>query len=141
MKRCGQCSVCCKILAVKELDKKALEPCIYAKKASLPCQIYPSRPSSCQQFNCYWLYGELPNKARPDKSGVLLQKFTLKALDMPFMMVHEVWKGAAKRSDIVSSFSTYLPVVVISDDGSAEIICHNKLFIPHLQKMAEHLKQ
>lgn len=63
---CGPCTLCCKVLAVKEIDKPTNTWCKHASRAS-GCGIYDTRPTSCRQFNCVWLSNNLAPHLRPDK--------------------------------------------------------------------------
>lgn len=69
---CGSCTLCCKVLAIKELDKPANTWCQHAMK-SVGCKIYATRPISCQTFICAWISSSaLGPELRPDKiHGVL----------------------------------------------------------------------
>ena len=71
MKReCGDCQLCCRLLAVRALDKKAGERCQH-QKFHKGCTVYKSAamPPECRLWNCRWLVnddtGDLP---RPDRS-------------------------------------------------------------------------
>ena len=73
---CGDCTMCCKLLAVPEIEKPALKWC---KHCSNPggCGIYDTKPKSCTEFECIWLQTQktptpLPLELRPDKSRVVL---------------------------------------------------------------------
>jgi Fe-S-cluster containining protein len=50
---CGSCSLCCKVLPVRELDKPAGRWCIHAVPGS-GCAAHAVRPSACRQFFCAW---------------------------------------------------------------------------------------
>ena len=77
---CGSCSLCCKLIAVRELNKA---PGLWCAHARPGCKIYgtPERPASCGVFNCAWLervphaVGDklaLPDSLRPDRCHVVL---------------------------------------------------------------------
>jgi Fe-S-cluster containining protein len=67
---CGECTACCTAVSVEELDKGQNVRCQHLSSTS-GCAIYQDRPASCRKYNCLWLKGELPEKYRPDKSGVV----------------------------------------------------------------------
>jgi len=80
VRSCGTCSLCCKLIAVRELNKEAGLWCIHARPG---CKIYgmPERPPSCGVFNCAWLERaphttqdklSLPDSLRPDRCHVVL---------------------------------------------------------------------
>jgi len=54
LRQCGDCSLCCKVLAIAELEKPKDAWCPNFAPA-LGCRIYASRPPSCRDFACQWL--------------------------------------------------------------------------------------
>jgi len=69
---CADCSLCCKIMAIEELDKPAHSWCRHCKPKQ-GCQIHQTRPSECRTFNCLWLADEhLGQHWRPDRSKLVL---------------------------------------------------------------------
>lgn len=70
---CGNCTLCCKLTAVPELNKPAGSWCKHCK-AGKGCTIYDDRPESCKNFRCVWLTGGLPPELRPDKSRVIFER-------------------------------------------------------------------
>ncbi|WP_337186437.1 YkgJ family cysteine cluster protein [Phenylobacterium sp.] len=74
MKACGPCTMCCRVLAVAELDKPAGRPCAHAKPGA-GCGIYEHRPQGCRVFECVWLMDpEMPHRFRPDQTKVVLDQ-------------------------------------------------------------------
>lgn len=71
MRQCGDCTLCCKILGVAELNKKAREYCPHCE-INQGCKIYQTRPKECSDFQCLWLLGEIPEDLKPNKTGVML---------------------------------------------------------------------
>ena len=71
-RECGTCTQCCKLLAVKEIDKPAGTPCRHCEEGR-GCQIYSTRPKACRAFNCYFLTNpKLREEWRPSKSRIVL---------------------------------------------------------------------
>ena len=73
---CGDCTQCCRIMAVSELQKPKNTLCGHCDVGK-GCRIYQDRPTSCQSFRCLWLQAQdsfppLPLNLRPDKSKVVL---------------------------------------------------------------------
>lgn len=71
---CGECTVCCEVLRVDELNKPSgtlCEHCVTSKG----CRIYETRFEICRTYRCMWLQGVFGNRPelRPDRSGVLFQ--------------------------------------------------------------------
>lgn len=77
-RQCGNCTACCKTLAVRELHKAANEWCAHCTKG-VGCQTYTVRPQECRDFECAWLQGALKDGDRPDKLRAVLwtARFTL----------------------------------------------------------------
>lgn len=70
MKTCGDCGMCCKLLAIQALDKAAGTWCSHFKSG---CSIYADRPPACAGFICLWLDSEkLDDAWRPDRAKFLM---------------------------------------------------------------------
>lgn len=68
-KTCGDCTLCCKALSVRELGKPAGRWCQHANPG---CGIYDDRPESCRTFTCQWLTTALPDRLKPNKCGCVI---------------------------------------------------------------------
>ncbi len=53
-RHCGDCSLCCKVLGIPELEK-AKDAWCPNFAAGTGCRIYEDRPASCRNFSCRWL--------------------------------------------------------------------------------------
>ena len=53
-RQCGDCSLCCKVMKIPELQKPKDEWCPNFVRGR-GCGIYADRPHSCQVFHCAWL--------------------------------------------------------------------------------------
>lgn len=51
---CGECALCCKVMAVETLDKPAGRWCDQCKPGR-GCLIYATRPEECRHYSCLWL--------------------------------------------------------------------------------------
>lgn len=74
MKTCGECTLCCKIVSLPELEKPANVPCHHCvlKKG---CAIYDTRPQGCRDYTCLWLISaQQPDAWRPDKTHLYVEK-------------------------------------------------------------------
>lgn len=69
---CGDCTVCCTLSFVKELNKKVGEKCIHCVNNG--CQIYGNHPQSCKDFECAYLQAGKNIELRPDKCGIMFFK-------------------------------------------------------------------
>jgi hypothetical protein len=69
-RRCGTCTLCCKLLPVQELHKDAGVRCQHQRHTG--CAIYRTKPSACSLWSCVWLMGKAPDLARPDRSHYVI---------------------------------------------------------------------
>jgi hypothetical protein len=73
-RKCGGCTLCCKLLPVRELDKEAGERCRH-QRAGKGCAVYrrPGMPASCHFWTCRWLTGDDTGELhRPDRSRYVI---------------------------------------------------------------------
>jgi hypothetical protein len=54
-RKCGACSLCCKVLRIDELQKPIGKWCNHCAPGKSGCRIHDQRPSECQSFYCGWL--------------------------------------------------------------------------------------
>src|SRR3974390_2825112 len=65
-RNCGQCSLCCKVSRVGQLNKPAGQWCPHCAPGRGGCMNYENRPSECRNFFCSWIVSpELPPEWRP----------------------------------------------------------------------------
>jgi hypothetical protein len=72
MNECGDCTACCVLSVVEELDKKAGEHCFNCVDNG--CKIYGKHPQVCKDFNCAYIQGGTNVELRPDNCGVMFSK-------------------------------------------------------------------
>jgi Fe-S-cluster containining protein len=48
---CGDCTLCCKFMAIEELEKRAGAWCVHCEPGT-GCRIYAQRPGECRTFDC-----------------------------------------------------------------------------------------
>jgi len=70
--KCGECTVCCTLCDVSELNKKPGEHCIKCDGSG--CLDYNNRPQVCRDFECASYQGGDNIKLRPDKCGIMFFK-------------------------------------------------------------------
>lgn len=71
--RCGDCTVCCTLSNVPEVNKKPGEKCKHCVNKG--CSIYDKRPQVCRDFECAYLQSNADNvNLRPDKCGMMFFK-------------------------------------------------------------------
>lgn len=72
-RQCGSCTLCCKLLGIKEIDKPEWTWCSHCKQG-VGCTIYDRRPSSCQTFFCgYRQSTNLSEEWFPARSHMVLR--------------------------------------------------------------------
>lgn len=72
-RKCGECSLCCKILPVQDanLDKAHGVRCKHQRRGG--CKVYAFRPQKCAQWSCGWLLGiGVDGLSRPDRAGYII---------------------------------------------------------------------
>lgn len=71
-RRCGNCTLCCRLTPVRELDKKGGERCKH-QRLRKGCAIYDKRPLPCRMWDCRWLNGDdTADQRRPDFSHCVI---------------------------------------------------------------------
>jgi hypothetical protein len=71
-RQCGDCTLCCKVMAIEELAKPANTWCPHCRPTR-GCQTYASRPAECRSFSCVWLVNELLEEHwKPSRSKLVL---------------------------------------------------------------------
>lgn len=69
---CAECTLCCTIMGIKELEKPRNTVCPHARDG-VCCTIYETRPRECALFYCSWLYTpDLGAHWRPAECGMVL---------------------------------------------------------------------
>jgi len=92
---CGSCSLCCTVLRVDELGKRAGEDCSHQRVGIATdltdatdttiataateggCGIYATRPTICRSYRCLWRQGGLEEDERPDLTGGIVDLETV----------------------------------------------------------------
>jgi len=72
-RQCGDCTLCCTLVPVKEIEKKANTKC--AMQTFKGCRVYGTKrmPWGCQVWNCRWLVrDDTDDQARPDRSHLVI---------------------------------------------------------------------
>jgi hypothetical protein len=70
---CGDCAVCCTVLKMDAPDFKKPAGIACEHLALHGCGIHAARPDICRSWFCAWRrVANLPDEARPDRSGLLV---------------------------------------------------------------------
>lgn len=73
-RRCDGCTLCCKLVAVEEIDKPMAEWCQHCD-IGVGCKIYADRPRQCAGFYCGFLTNpDLGEEWRPSKCKIVLSQ-------------------------------------------------------------------
>lgn len=115
---CGECTACCTVLAIAELDKPAGVPCEHLGDRG--CGIYAARPKACREFQCAWRIGVGTVEQRPDRTGVVLSPFRSDHPCHPGASIHEVWPGAFDDALEFLADAAQGLVLVLVRDGRAK---------------------
>jgi hypothetical protein len=71
-KSCGDCTLCCKVMAIEQFAKPVSSWCPHCRPGR-GCLIYDNRPAECRSFNCLWLVDDqLDQHWKPSKSRLVL---------------------------------------------------------------------
>jgi hypothetical protein len=114
---CGDCTLCCKLLNIEEINKPANKWCPDCKIGE-GCGVYETRPTPCRTFKCAWLGNLLPESERPDTRGALAYFVRSPATgrDVIVLAVDTHRPDAWKRSKIrvwLEQMIRHTPVVVV----------------------------
>lgn len=98
-RECGSCSLCCRLLPVRELDKGANQRCVHQRHTGCTIHGTPDMPRSCRLWACRWLTGDdTADLPRPDRGhfvvDVMLDYITVTNNDTGDKVTHgviQVW--------------------------------------------------
>jgi hypothetical protein len=97
---CGSCTLCCKVLLIRELAKPAGTWCPKCNVGK-GCSIYSERPDVCRAFVCGYLLGaQISESWRPNKAKMVL------VFEDPHITVHvdpgspAAWRNEPYISDL-----------------------------------------
>ena len=137
---CGNCTACCRPMAVVELFKSVGVWCPHCEQG-VGCRVYQNRPLSCGNFQCLWFMGYGKANERPDQVGVLLDLLEVSD-DFPegVLQIWESTKGGLRRD-----FTRRITIEFLSRDTW---VVHralpggvSKIFRPKSQKMTPAIRE
>lgn len=71
-RRCGECTLCCKLTPVRSINKPANTRCEH-QRFGKGCAIYATRPRDCRLWSCAWLaHDDTAGLRRPDRSHYVI---------------------------------------------------------------------
>lgn len=113
---CGECTLCCTLCVVEELDKAAGAACVHCDTG---CEIYEDRPQSCRDLRCAYYQMEKANIAmRPDNLGVVFEKLDD---DLMFGSVNPEHKGFTHMNGQIGFFLKEGINTVLMNNGSPTV--------------------
>ncbi|HLH10281.1 MAG TPA: hypothetical protein VKV77_00185 [Methylovirgula sp.] len=117
---CGTCTMCCKLLAVRELEKPTNTWCRHCTPGK-GCGVYVIRPRTCGEFECVWLQSQRHNpfgpELRPDRCKVVLSSNTT---DRQFTAFVDPSSPRAWREGPIAEL-----LAKLADDGATILIGGN----------------
>jgi hypothetical protein len=129
---CGDCTACCTVLTVDTPDfsKPAETPCVHL--GAHGCGIHAERPAICRSWFCGWRrVVDLPDEARPDRSGLLVSLNFVRAPRNCFegvsINVRTVTAGQAIDKRIAAIILDALCVQLVPvwfSDGAKKMLMH-----------------
>jgi hypothetical protein len=136
-RECGGCTLCCTLLPVLQLSKRANVDCVHQTASG--CSVFgqPERPRPCRMWKCRWLRGDSVGR-RPDRVGYVVD-------DLPVAPLIQVWVDPRRpQSWINSDLLRYIhgkmathAVVIRYDAPGGERQIQNTEVIHWLMKMGE----
>ena len=129
MPNCGDCTACCNVLLIEDINKQAYTPCQHCDGG---CAIYDTKPQTCNEFECAYLQAkDVPELLRPDKCGIIFIKRTdsiFSGLILPDVEVSDAAKGQVNAFN-AQGFSVVLkkqnankPHIMLSEGHNADEI-------------------
>lgn len=106
-RRCGSCTLCCKLLPVPPLNKPANQRCVH--QSSKGCRVYhrldKGFPHECGLWSCQWLIeADTSSLHRPDRAGYVIDHMPDAVLiqdheggEKRQVMVIQIWADPARR--------------------------------------------
>ena len=118
-RKCGECSLCCKMLRIEELDKPQGQWCPNFKKG-VGCTIHGQEnyPKACGEYKCVWLMHEdIPDHFRCDKVKAVIGSST----DGQNMVVYSERKDLSQtplffRDWLIDHVLKFMHVVVVAGE-------------------------
>ena len=131
---CDNCTMCCKIMGITELDKPRNQECPNCDIGK-GCKIYADRPQSCRDFHCLYLTdGRLAEHWKPSLSRMLLTNYQKSRLcvhvdtDRPDAWRKEPYYSDLKRWSLAASRNKGVIAVYVGDNLTVILPTRDKSF-------------
>jgi hypothetical protein len=102
-RECGECNACCfRTIVTDDLGKRISEDKEWCRHCTVGvgCSIYNIRPVACRGYSCLWRDGGLPEWARPDQCGIILDFVKIPTHDFTLFTMREFKPGSLQRTDV-----------------------------------------
>lgn len=92
-RRCGECTLCCKVMPVGQIGKPANTRCQHLRAKGCTVHSMARYPSSCSLWQCVWLQQPDADLPRPDRAHYVIDPY----LDY----IELAYRGERERLDVV----------------------------------------
>lgn len=118
---CGTCTLCCRLVEVKELSKPRNKTCVHCNPGQ-GCTVYPHRPESCQNFACLWIRGLVPEEMQPEKIHAVLD-VTADNVIVIHLDDHrqDVLSNQLLTNYITTCYASGLPLLIMQGQSASHI--------------------
>ncbi|HWC62122.1 MAG TPA: hypothetical protein VG501_00760 [Rhizomicrobium sp.] len=108
-RECGTCTLCCKVMGIKEIDKPSGSWCPHCRPGK-GCAIYSDRPEECRTFFCDWLaHDYLGPEWKPEKSKIVLRTRDDRTVAYVDPATPTVWKKPPYIDGLLHMMRALLP--------------------------------
>jgi len=71
-RKCGDCSLCCKLVPVKSIGKPGYTRCRFQRHKGCLIHDTPNYPGDCAVWACRWLLNAAGETSRPDRTHIVI---------------------------------------------------------------------
>jgi len=124
-RRCGDCSLCCTVMAVGEINKPENVKCSKLTVMGKCSVHYNGKPESCTTYQCLWLAGAMPEELKPSRSRIVAD--TGSSGNIVVMHVSPYDRGAWNKPAVkrwIDSIADRIMVIVLCGEERI-ILRHN----------------
>lgn len=131
---CGECTMCCKLPAIPELNKKGGEWCTHCSTRKR-CDSYDTRPDSCRRFYCHFMLSDVLDEAwRPSNARFMIMSKITNGQKIAMIVVDPPRPDAWRREPYYSTFKLWAEKVrVVVNIGRRQI----EIFPTHENDLGE----
>lgn len=114
---CGDCTQCCKLIGVEELQKPPGKWCELVQIGK-SCKSYDTRPKSCRDFECLWLQSVMPDELRPDRIKAVFSSTVDGQRSVVYIDPNtpDHWKKNRALSNLILKMRQVFDVIIVCGD-------------------------